>query len=307
MFLPIRTERQPRRTPRVTQAIILLNLLVYLAGVLGEAFGRLEPGAMQEAGQFVMSDFRAWQLFTYQFMHDPHGLGHLAFNMLFLWIFGTSVEDRLGRVGFICFYLLGGAAAGLVHGWIAPRIGIIGASGSIAAVTGAFMVLFPRSHIVIISLFGVFTPPAPWVILFFVAMDLFRASGSFGGGDNVAHAAHLAGYGYGIAIAFTLLATGLLARDDLDLFFLFKQKRRRNQFKTLSRRQVGGAWADRSKDTAEQAAATIGPGRLSARDQRIAELRAEITRRAEAHDLAGATRSYLDLIALDPTSTLSET
>src|SRR5690606_35452158 len=101
MFIPIRTDRPPRRTPIVTEGLIALNLLVYLTGLVGQAFGAFDLRTMTQWMWFHPQDFRVWQLFTSMFMHDPSQIGHLAFNMLFLWVFGAPVEDRLGRLGFL--------------------------------------------------------------------------------------------------------------------------------------------------------------------------------------------------------------
>ena len=128
----------------VTQALIVANLVVYLVGASGSFFDRFDPEALANLGHFDPRDFKVWQLLTYQFLHDPHGIWHIAFNMLFLWVFGSAVEDRLGRVGFLGFYLIGGAVAALAHMAI-TKAPVIGASGSIAGVTGAFLALFPRS------------------------------------------------------------------------------------------------------------------------------------------------------------------
>ena len=116
MIIPIRTDRPPKRSPVVTQTLIVVNLAVYLLGAAGEYFGLFEnPRAMAAFGHFDPQDFRFWQLFTYQFVHDPHGILHIVFNMLFLWVFGAAVEDRLTRPGFLAFYLTGGAVAALAH------------------------------------------------------------------------------------------------------------------------------------------------------------------------------------------------
>ena len=164
MLIPLRTDRPPKRTPVITQTLIVVNLLVYLAGVSGNFFGLLDdPRVLADVGHFDPRHFRAWQLITYQFVHDPYGVLHIAFNMLFLWVFGAAVEDRLGRMGFTAFYLVGGIVAALVHAVFNPDNPVIGASGSIAAVTGAFLALFPRSRIQLFIFFffvGVISVPS---------------------------------------------------------------------------------------------------------------------------------------------------
>ena len=165
MFIPLRTNRPPRRKPVVTEALIALNLAVYLLGAAGAYLSLFEgPEALANFGHFDPRNFKAWQLLSYQFLHDPHGIWHIAFNMLFLWVFGCAVEDRLGRIGYLAFYLMAGAVAGLAQMVFAPQSPVIGASGSIAGVTGAFLALFPRSRIqVLLFFFIIFSFSFPWI------------------------------------------------------------------------------------------------------------------------------------------------
>src|SRR5690606_10854959 len=120
---------------------------------------------------------------------------HVLGNMLILWVFGTSVEDRLTRWWFLAFYLVGGAAAGAAHALLESSPAL-GASGAVAAVTGAAIVLFPRSNVKCIVFFfiiGIFNIPAWIFIAFAIAKDIFFAGL---GGGNVAYFAHLGGYAY---------------------------------------------------------------------------------------------------------------
>ena len=158
MFIPLRTDRPPKRRPLVTEALIIINLVIYLCGAAGAFLGWFEnPAALTDFGHFDPGAFKWWQLFTYQFLHDPHGIWHIAFNMLFLWVFGAAVEDRLGRIGFLGFYLTGGIVAALAHAMTDPSP-VIGASGAIAGVTGAFLALFPRSRIQVLFIFFIIGP-----------------------------------------------------------------------------------------------------------------------------------------------------
>lgn len=172
------------------------------------------------------------RLFSYQFMHGD--LLHLLGNMLFLWVFGRAVEDKLGRIGFTAFYLLGGAFAGLMHTLFEP-MPAVGASGSISAVTGAFLVLFPRTRIKVLWFFILISfiqAPAWFFIGLQIAWNLLaQASGKAG---NVAVLAHLAGYGYGFVIALVLLWAKVLSREPYDLFTISKQAKRRREFRALS-------------------------------------------------------------------------
>lgn len=173
-----------------------------------------------------------FRLFSYQFLHGD--LLHILGNMLFLWVFGRAVEDKLGRIGFTAFYLLGGAFAGLIH-TLFEHSPAIGASGSISAVTGAFLVLFPRTRIKVLWFFILITfiqAPAWFFIGLQIAWNLLaQASGKAG---NVAVLAHLAGYGYGFVIALVLLWSNVLSREPYDLFSISRQAKRRRDFRALS-------------------------------------------------------------------------
>ena len=131
-------------------------------------------------------------LVTYMFLHG--GLLHLAGNMLFLWVFGDNIEDAMGHRRFAAFFLVGGVVAGLVQALVEPgaRAPIIGASGAIAAVLGAYLVLHPRAKILVpILIFPVFLP-AVVPLLFWIAFQVFTAIS--GGGGGVAWWAHVGGF-----------------------------------------------------------------------------------------------------------------
>ena len=144
------------------------------------------------------------------FLHAS--LVHFAGNMLFLWIFGDNVEDRLGHVGYALFYLAGGLAAGAAHVLANPGsvIPTVGASGAIAAVMGAYMVLFPSARIetLVIVVFIVRVIPVPallWLALWFVFQLLAgSAGGQAGDQGGVAWFAHVGGFVFGALTAVVL-------------------------------------------------------------------------------------------------------
>lgn len=148
-------------------------------------------------------------LLTSMFLHG--GWLHLLGNMLFLWICGDQIEDRLGRIRFLFFYLLGGLVAGLSH-VLTNRTGIesvlpcIGASGAVAAVLGAYFLRYPFNHIKMFALIIVipvtFTVPALLVLGMWIAMEV--ASGYYGTNGNVAVMAHIGGFVAGIVLAIAL-------------------------------------------------------------------------------------------------------
>jgi membrane associated rhomboid family serine protease len=156
-----------------------------------------------------------WQtIFTGMFMHAS--LLHIAGNMLFLWIFGNNIEDAMGPVKFILFYLLGGIAALALQVAIDPNstAPTLGASGAIAAVLGGYIVLYPRARVLtvvfIILFFTVIELPALVMLgIWFAQQAVFAAVGltnPTGGGGGVAYFAHIGGFVFGL-LAIRLLAT----------------------------------------------------------------------------------------------------
>ncbi len=115
-FFPFRTDRRLQHVPWVNIALIVLNTLIFLY----TSHGR-NAAALMETYRLDPASPGLYQFITYQFLHA--GAMHLAGNMLFLWVFGNSVEDRLGKVGYLAFYLAGGVMAGLGYVLIEPRPG----------------------------------------------------------------------------------------------------------------------------------------------------------------------------------------
>ena len=157
-------------------------------------------------------------ILTSLFIHA--GWLHIAGNLLFLWVFGDNVEDRLGHAGFLVFYLLSGVAANLLQGAIDPASVIphVGASGAIAGVLGAYLVYFPRARIRALVPFLFFIPlniPAVVMIGFWFLTNLFSGLGTLGtasgASSGVAFFAHVGGFLFGAAAVVLL---GRPGRDD---------------------------------------------------------------------------------------------
>lgn len=309
-MIPIGTDRPARRRPIVNESIIALNVIVYIGGLAGTYFGLFQRESVANWGHYDPENIRLWQLLTYQFIHDPYGLGHLFFNMLFLWVFGNSVEDRLGRVGYIGFYLIGGIAAGIAHG-IVSNAPVIGASGAIAGVSGAFLALFPRSRVRVLWLFfiiGIIQIPALWFIGLYFALDLVNQTMNlFGrGGSQVAYGAHLAGYIYGFGVGFCLLAFGVLKHEEFDIFFLFKQANRRRQFRSVVDKQPG-VWDSPNKaDDAKDVKARQQNQELSAEEVDLARSRSEIAHHAASGLMEKAAERYRELAQRHDDLTMNE-
>ena len=232
MILPIRTTIVPRRTPYANYAIILLNVVIFLfTSTFAEITAResLRPWA----DSFMLTPHHPylWQFITYAFLHG--GFMHIIGNMFFLYLFGNNVNDELGNLSYICFYLAGGVFSAIGHillnyDSVTP---ILGASGAIAAVTGAYLVLFPKTLITIVYwlIFFIDTIDIPaWLIigLKMIIFDnlLYRNT------PNVAYDAHLTGYAFGGIVSLLLLSTRLIKPTGVDLWTMIKQWNRRRVY-----------------------------------------------------------------------------
>jgi membrane associated rhomboid family serine protease len=143
-MIPLRDIIPSRTTPVVTVTLIVLNVLVFLYEL---SLGRFVDAFTLYWG-LVPAAFSWVTVFTSMFLHG--GFLHVAGNMLYLWIFGDNVEDRMGHGRFLVFYLLCGVAAALAQTIAVPDsvVPMVGASGAIAGVMGAYFVLYPKSRIV---------------------------------------------------------------------------------------------------------------------------------------------------------------
>ena len=215
-MFPLKDNIPTDRLPIVTILLIAANVFVYFAlqhGGFGHGpsnasvidYGAI-PGEVthEQPDRGPIASYLT--LVTAMFLHG--GIFHLAGNMLFLWIFGTNVEDAMSRVRYVAFYLLGGLCAIGLQIAMDPgsTVPTVGASGAIAAVLGGYIVLYPRARIVtvvfIIFLFTLIELPA-WVLLgfWFAEQALFTAgqlAQPTGGGGGVAYAAHVGGFVFGL-------------------------------------------------------------------------------------------------------------
>ncbi|MCH2138230.1 MAG: rhomboid family intramembrane serine protease [Phycisphaerales bacterium] len=246
MLLPLGTDRPLRRRPRACETLLVVTVaaqvLVLLIGLQSPDSAAALVDAMSLAQTTAWTE--PWTFLTYQFAHDSPFAGtgtggglwrllHLAFNMLGLWVFGRPLEDRLGHVGLLGVYLGGGIVAGLAQVLDSPG-SVIGASGSVCALVGAFAMLLPRVHIrvlVIFILIGIWTIPSLWVVGFWVVLDLVGFAG--GGKATTAYAAHLGGYVGGVGAGLLLLLCTRPKGDDVDALWLFRQWRRRQHARAV--------------------------------------------------------------------------
>ena len=147
-------------------------------------------------------------LFTSMFLHG--GWMHLAGNMLFLWIFGDNIEDEMGHIPYLAFYLAAGIGAGLAHLVSAPQsvVPTVGASGAIAGVMGSYLLLYPKAKVDIFLFFVIFfriLPIPAWIMLgIWFALQLFNGAGADASAGGVAYWAHAGGFIIGIALTLPL-------------------------------------------------------------------------------------------------------
>jgi len=225
--IPLRDDVPSRSVPLVTIALIVLNVLVYLyevsLGVGGDGAANafiFEFGAMpcRLTGACAgLDDFPSplVTVFTSMFMHSVNPM-HVVGNMLYLWIFGDNVEDALGHGRFLVFYLVAGVAAAIAQTLTAPRshVPMIGASGAVSGVLGAYLLLFPYASILTLVGFAFFWRfvhvPAMVMIGVWILMQLIlgylTVSASTGGAEigGVAWFAHIGGFLTGVVLLFLL-------------------------------------------------------------------------------------------------------
>jgi membrane associated rhomboid family serine protease len=240
--IPLKDDNPTRRLPVLTLALILACVGVFLyqsslpadASLEGQVaftceFGMLPDHVLNgpdpredlsrtvDAGtvtcQALSQEHNRFQgLLSYQFLHADWL--HLLGNMLFLWVFGNNIEDRLGRLRFLPFYLLCGVAAALGQAFVDPSsdVPLIGASGAIAGMLGAYILLFPRAGVWTLVAFVIplKVPAWLWIGIYFVLQFLYLGDSATSDGGGVAYMAHIAGFVAG----FVLIRPFLAGRDE---------------------------------------------------------------------------------------------
>lgn len=224
VFLPLHDKNALRFIPfqRVTVGLIVTNIAVFywqftlsdpqsMALVLG---GGLTPAALMGAANIPVQ--YAWlppevTLFTHMFLHGSWL--HLISNMVFLWVFGDNVEDAMGHLKFLVFYLLCGVGAGFTHALMDPVSGVplVGASGATAGIIGAYLLLYPRVKVWVLLLLRIpLRLPAYWLLVSWLSFQIYFVVTEAEG--TTAWWAHLGGFILGVAL------TPLLKRRQVPLF-----------------------------------------------------------------------------------------
>jgi membrane associated rhomboid family serine protease len=310
MIFPLRTDIPLRSKP-------WMNWLIILANVVVSIWGWKYP-AIAEHYELNSRDPHLLNFLSYAFLHQagtvvPWLSIHLIGNMLALYMFGNNVNDRLGSVGYLALYLAGAvfAAVGCV---LLPGSGprVIGASGAVMAITGAYLVLFPRSHItmmyVLVLVNGTVEIPCMYLVSFFVALDLAM---NLAGSSGVAHTAHIWGVLLGFGVCAGLLAIRLLPRDPFDFLALVQRWHRRRQYQSLVAAGFDPfgspppAPTRRADDRERERRRHRDRDLHDAKVERIKELRAQVHESIAHHNLPHAAILFIELKTIDPQQVLS--
>jgi membrane associated rhomboid family serine protease len=293
MLLPIRTSIRPWRTPYANYALIGVNVIIFFVTYAG---GQNTLNRWAQIYMLTPAYPFLWQFITYAFLHSS--VGHIFGNMYFLYMFGNNVNDRLGHLGYLCFYLAGAVFSALGHILAASLHGsdiatpVLGASGAIAAVTGAYLVLYPQTLITIVYWFffiGTMEIPAIYLILFkmiFIDNVIVRNV------PNVAYDAHLGGYAFGIGATLLLLATKLLGQDDFDLWAMIRRWNARRVYRDVVT-DTGDPFALPTRKKVNVTEVKTEAQKQA--EEKTSKLRQEILTRISQGNLAAAAQSYLEL------------
>jgi len=310
MFLPIRTNIRPRQTPYANYTLIAINVLVFLLSYStpidyylgGEPLGRLPLRPWAVHWLLLPGLWQVHQFLTYAFLHG--GLEHILGNMFFLYLFGNNINDKLGNLWYTLFYLAGAIASGVGHTLVnldslSPTLG---ASGAVAAVTGAYLVLYPQTLITVLYWFffiGTVEVPALYFIGFkMIIIDNVIARLS----NSVAYDAHLAGYAYGILITLGLLATRLVGTSQFDLWAMLRQWNRRRGYRDA----VAGGYdpftgaGGRKRVDAREVVSPAEQQRLA----RVDQIRHQIGDYLGQRNVAAAADRYIELLQVGPEQVL---
>lgn len=210
-MFPIRDHNPSQRTPYVTYALIAINVAVFIW-----QYGALHD--VRSSNQFLY-DYAFWPVyfqngegltgfFTHMFLHG--GFMHLAGNMLFLWIFGDNMEDEMGHLPFIAFYVLSGFAAAYIQYLPNPssQIPMVGASGAIAGVMGGYLLMFPKARVDIflflVIIIRILPIPSFIVLGVWMGLQVFNGLGSDLNGGGTAYWAHVGGFVAGLLMTIPL-------------------------------------------------------------------------------------------------------
>ncbi len=299
-ILPFRTSIRPRRTPYVNYGLIILNFVIFAASMTyvvipqtGERVLVLRSWA--QIMKLTPVHPEVWQFVTYAFLHGNYM--HIIGNMFFLYVFGRNVNDKLGNIGYLSFYLAGAVFSGLGHSLLSSTP-VIGASGAVAAVTGAYLVLYPKTLITVFYWFFYIIDTADFLALYFIALKLILWDNVIERGmADVAYDAHLWGYATGMLSMLAMLALGLLRSDTFDLWAMLKHRYRRYRYQSVVAKGYDPFNAMGKKKV--KAREVKKKDFSSDKAEHINGLRRDVSKRVSEKNISAAANTYLELIKLD--------
>ena len=314
-MLPIRTNVSLRQTPYANYALIAINVLAFLLTYYPHEGVAVRNWA--DKLQLYPAMWRYWQFLTYAFLHG--GFMHIIGNMFFLYIFGNNVNDKLGNTKYTMFYLLAAIFSGIGHTALNSQTAVqpipmtdmfypiptLGASGAVAAVTGAFLVLYPKTLITVLYFFffiGTIELPALWFIaLKMIILDNYVAADP---SAAVAYTAHLSGYAFGIGVMLVCLAMGWLERSQFDLWALIERWNRRREYRGSVKQQGDPFVGGRQRRHARAKVVPQAPEQAE-KEATIQKLRKEISTRLLQRNVSTAAEAYLELMKIDSAQVLA--
>lgn len=301
MLFPIRTSITPYRTPYANYLLIAANVVVFALTYMPyvNPFTGAQEALRPWAEQFMLTPDspRLWQFISYAFLHG--NLWHILGNMYFLYLFGNNVNDKLGGIGYLCFYLAGAVFSALGHTFLSHSP-VIGASGAVAAVTGAYLVLFPQTLITIVYFLyfvGTMEISALYFIFFkMIIIDNVIARYT----EHVAYDAHLAGYAFGIVANLLLLSTGIIRHTQFDMWAMIKQANRRRRYRDV----VSSGYDPYNPISRMRRAEAAQPPAGSGQSDAVKQIRDEIASRLSQRNISAAAEAYRRLMQVDPAQVL---
>jgi len=298
-ILPIGTSVRPWHKPYANYALIGVNILIFIFSYSPHynPLGQFEP-LRHWAQEFMLNpeNLQVSQFVTYAFLHG--GPWHIGGNMFFLYIFGRNVNDKLGNVGYISLYLAGAVFSALGH-CVLSGTPVLGASGAVAAVTGAYLALFPKTLITIFYWLFIVIDTIEIPALYFIVFKLIIWDNVIERSmAKVAYEAHLSGYAFGIGAMLILMSTGLIKTSGVNLWSMIKRWYRRKKYQHI----VSGGYNPFAGQTvAKKVNSQVlkKPSVPDEKKQRMNDLREEITRRINERNLGEAAEAYLRLMKID--------
>ncbi len=304
MIIPIGTSIRPERTPYANYALIVINVAIFFL-TFRQRQHEFQPVVVSWAADLMLfpANWKVWQFVTYAFLHASSL--HVIGNMFFLYLFGNNVNDKLGHARYLAFYFAGAIFSGIGHTVVsqASTGGTLGASGAVAAVTGAYLALFPQTLIKVLY-FLFFIGTAEFPAIWFILIKLIFIDNYMNPAQHVAYDAHIAGYAFGVGSMLLCLALGLISGSHFDLWAMIQRWNRRRQHRDAVAEGHDPFVGSAGRRSVRARVVKKTPDQL-AREEKIQTLRQEISDLLLRRNLPGAAKSYLRLMDVDSEQVLA--